>query len=359
MKSLSNELAYLFSGQGMPYAKVSLLVAMACAIIFTLFFGNNTIHEGPVAVIDLDNSAYSRTLTEKIDASPFIHVDTILHEAQTPESLLYNDSHIAVIYMPPQLEKEKYATGTAKVGVFYDNTSAGQSGEIKAALNEIIGMEQGVTLEDRLLFNPSGSAANNGSVQGFLFFFSSMFFVFATIGMIPRLRLTGEYDAILRDGSPWDLLIRLIPYGMCLLSALVIGMVVLHFLNDMRVAGNILLFYSTQVLYIFSLGMMSLLFGWTAANPGVASSRMILFIPGGFILGGTTAPIQELSSWVKIISHVFPLRWEYEFTRDILVRGAGMGDIAQTLGFFLLYIAVILILFHIVFYQAQKGVNSL
>lgn len=37
---------------------------------------------------------------------------------------------------------------------------------------------------------------------GFLFFFGSMFYTFATIGMIPRLRLTGELDAILRTGTP-------------------------------------------------------------------------------------------------------------------------------------------------------------
>ena len=100
---------------------------------------------------------------------------------------------------------------------------------------------------------------------------------------------------------------------------------------------------------------MSLLFGWNAANPGVASSRMILFIPGGFILGGATSPIVEQSLWVQHVAHFFPLTWEYEFTRDIIVRGAGFGDIAQTLGQFLLYFATLLIVFCLVFRHARQG----
>lgn len=41
-----------------------------------------------------------------------------------------------------------------------------------------------------------------------------------------------------------------------------------------------------------------------AANPGVATSRMILFIPMGFILGGATSPLMEQSLWVRYFAHV-------------------------------------------------------
>lgn len=372
MNSLRDEIAFLFSGRGMPYQKVALVVSIVCAVIFTLVLGNNTIHEGAVAVIDLDNTKYSRDCIERIDASPFIKVKAVLNTPVQPESLFYEDQYIAVIYMPAQLEKNRYSSAAGTIGVFYDNTSLAHSAEIKAALNEIVAienqtmsgavasrMDQGMVLRERLLFNPAGSGANNGSVQGFLFFFSSMFFVFATIGMVPRLRMTGLLQQILLEGTPLDILIRLVPYSILLLCALVIGMVILHYLNDMHVAGSILLFYVTQLFYIPILGVLSLLFGWNSANPGVAASRMIFLIPGGFILGGTTAPIQELSHWVQVVSHVFPLRWEYEFIRDIVVRGAGFGDISFTAGAFLLYCSAVLGIFFGVFYwQRSKLIKA-
>ena len=55
---------------GMPYEKVAMLVAVVCAVLFTVLLGNNFIEEAPVAVIDLDNSKYSHELIQEMDASP-------------------------------------------------------------------------------------------------------------------------------------------------------------------------------------------------------------------------------------------------------------------------------------------------
>lgn len=191
--------------------------------------------------------------------------------------------------------------------------------------------------------------------MGFLFFFSSMFFVFATIGMIPRLKLERKFTKTLEDGDPFAVLVRLIPYGACLLTALFVGLAILRIFGDLVFSGGILLFLFSQIFYIIALGVMSLLFGWTALNPGVAASRMILFIPGGFILGGLTGPIPILSEWAQALSHVFPLVWEYHFVRDILMRGASFMDCAKIFGAFMLYLAALILLFCFCFYKARRS----
>lgn len=109
--------------------------------------------------------------------------------------------------------------------------------------------------------------------------------------------------------------------------------------------GSAWLFFFLQFFYIFILGVMSISVGWTASNPGIASSRMILFIPGGFIFGGPTGPVPLLSPWVQNLSHVFPLTWEFHFVRDVLGRGAGFLDILPLFGGFLIYMAVIMVFF--------------
>ena len=134
MNFLRDELAYLFSGQSMPYEKVAIIVAVIVSLFFGYVLSNNAIHEGPVAVIDLDNSKYSQELIEKIDASPFMKVDAVLNTAVEPKSLFYGDRYIAVVYLPPQLEKNHYSS----IGVFYDNSNLSQSSAIKSALNAII-----------------------------------------------------------------------------------------------------------------------------------------------------------------------------------------------------------------------------
>lgn len=363
MHSLKDELKFLLSGQGMPYEKVSLMVAVVVTVLMTALFGNNFIGEAPVTVVDLDNSRYSRELIGKIDASEYMAVKAVLNVPADPETLFYRDESIAVVYLPQGLEQNLYRTGAPNaVGVFYDNTNTAQTAEIKEAMNEIVGMEKavaaastgaategGLSLRARNLFNPVTSTAN-GSTQGFLFFFSSMFFTFATIGMVSRLRLSGKLAKTLRDGTPLDLVVRLLPYGGCLMAAFFLGMTILRFWGDMIISGSLLLFAFVQVFYILALGILCLVFGWTASNPGLAASRMILFVPGGFILGGATGPAAILSPWAWALSHIFPLTWEFHFTRDILARGAGFWDIAQVFGAFLIYIALccglLTLLFH-------------
>ena len=100
--------------------------------------------------------------------------------------------------------------------------------------------------------------------------------------------------------------------------------------------------------------MVTTLAGWSAANLGVAASRMILIIPGGFIFGGPTGPLSHFADWVVALSHIWPLTWEFHFTRDIITRGADFMGYAATFGAFLIYIAVIGVLYTLRFYSAKK-----
>jgi len=353
----------------MPYEKVCLMVAMVISVILSVLLSGNFAKDAEVAVVDLDNSAYTRELINRIDASEYMKVTAVINSPADPRELMYRDQAYAVVYFPRDLEKDRYTGAAANIGVFYDNTNSANTSNMKEALNEIVGLDnaaaQGdtgstndslfgtVSLAERDLFNPQHST-ENGTSMYFLFFFGAMFFTFATIGMIPRLRLTHELDRILLEGTPWDLIARVLPYAGCLVVSWVVGLAVLRLWGDLNFAGHLWQFLFIQAFMVLTVGMLSLLFGWTAANPGIASSRMILFIPGGFIMGGATGPVSFYSDWAVAFSHVFPLTWEFHFVRDIIQRGAGLLDINKEIGAFMLYMACVALLFCWRFYSARK-----
>ena len=99
---------------------------------------------------------------------------------------------------------------------------------------------------------------------------------------------------------------------------------------------------------------MRLLFGWGAANPGVAASKMILFIPGGFILGGASGPLNILPFWVQTVSNIFPLVWGYRLNRDVM-RGASFMDCGREIGGFMLYIGILAALICLRFYRNHQA----
>lgn len=357
----------------MPYEKVCIMVAMVISVVLSVLLSGNFGKDVEVVVIDLDNSAYSREMTSRIDASEYMQVTAVLNTPADPKELMYRDQAYAVVYFPQGLEKDRYTGTETNIGVFYDTTNPATTSNIKVALNEIIGIDNGmamgdtgstndtiagsVGLADRILFNPQESTSNS-TTMNFLFFFGAMFFTFATIGMIPRLRLTGQLDRTLLEGNPWDLIQRLLPYAGCLIVSWVLGLAVLRIWGDLNFSGHLLNFLLLEIFVVMVVGMLSLLFGWSAANPGIASSRMILFIPGGFILGGPTGPVTSFQDWVVTLSHVFPLTWEFHFTRDIISRGAGLLDITQEIGAFMIYMACVLLLFCWRFYSAKKAAQK-
>ncbi len=366
INSLKSEIKYLFSGLGMPYEKVCLIVAIFVTVFFTIYLGNNITRDVAVAVIDLDHSRYSQELVSKIDSSPYMRVASVVYTTQEPKKFLAQDKNFAVIVLPKDLERNHYSGQAASIGLFADNSNTALDANIRSALNNLVALENatlttsdsgGMVLNERLLFNPAGSASN-GAVQGFLFMFSSMFFTLATIGMVPRLRETGEWEGILKSGNPLVLAIRLLPYMGCLLVALFVGMAVLRLFGDMVFSGTVWEFVITQLFYLPTLGILALLFGWGAANPGVAGSRMLFLIPGGFIFGGATFPVSLYPSWVVLSTHFFPLTWEFNFIRDIIIRGSHLWEMPDIMGGFFIYLGIILTVFCYRFYKNAAALEE-
>lgn len=366
MRFLKDELAHFFSGQGMPYGKVSLMVAMVVTLVFTAVFSNSYIKDGKVVVIDLDNSNYSHEFIDTMNASPYIKVQEILNIPVDPKTLLYRDHCLAVIYLPAGFEKNRYNTAPNNIGVIYDNINEAQSGNLKDALNTIIAVENqkigvpqvqtlginneqakaiisNISLKERLLFNPT-SSHSNGEVMGFLFFFSSLFFVFATIGIVARLRLEHKWDTQLLEGNAFGLMVRLIPYILCLTVAIVVGLGILRIVGDLSFNGSFGALLLSLLLFGSSLGFMSMIFGWSAADPGSAVGRNIWFVPGGFILGGFTNPMDIVPTWVHVVYNIFPLVWEFRLVRDIVLRGASFMDIARDFGGFMIFTGILAVL---------------
>lgn len=364
MTSFRDELKTLLSGHGMPYEKVAFMVSLVITVVFTLMLGMNFAKDTQISVIDLDNSRYSHELIEEMNNSRFLKIEAVYNTPINPQSLMYRDKNYAVVYFPENLEKNHYNGQACQVGVFYDNTSSAALSGVREALNEIVAEANtpysgnrdtiygGTKLIDRVLFNPHDSASN-GEVVGFLTFFSSMFFAFALLGMIPRLKLEGKYFYTLKKGTVFDLLQRVLPYCLIWIGANFIGYAILRVWGDINFSGNIGLFFGVQCLYIFSLSMLCLLFGWDASNPGIANSKMILFVPGGFIFGGYGVPLTMMPEWMHWFNQIFPLTWEFKFIRDVVFRGAGLFDCSVTIGQFMIYIVIIFMVFVYKFNKEQ------
>ena len=63
----------------MPYEKVSIMVAMVITMFLSILLNGNFAKEAKVVIIDLDNSAYTRELTNRIEASEYMKVTAVVN----------------------------------------------------------------------------------------------------------------------------------------------------------------------------------------------------------------------------------------------------------------------------------------
>ena len=106
INSLKSEIKYLFSGLGMPYEKVCLIVAIFVTVFFTIYLGNNVTRDVAVAVIDLDHSRYSQELVSKIDSSPYMRVSSVVYTTQEPKKWLM--VRVTATRLPSRSPMEKW-----------------------------------------------------------------------------------------------------------------------------------------------------------------------------------------------------------------------------------------------------------
>ena len=132
----------------MPYEKVCLLVAMVVTVILSVLLSGNFAKDAKVVIIDLDNSAYTRELTTRIDASEYMQVTAVLNTPVDPKTLFYEDKAVAVVYFPRDLEKNRFTGSASNIGVYYDNTNTAQTANIKEALQELLALDNAAASGD-------------------------------------------------------------------------------------------------------------------------------------------------------------------------------------------------------------------
>lgn len=377
MNSLRDEINFVCSEQGGKYYVAAFVVVIVVIVLFSAFFSNNYIKDGKVAVIDLDNSAYSRQLIDKFDSSAYIGVEVVYNEMKDPEKLLYHDQYIGVIYLPKGLEVNRYRNNPNSIGLFLDNTNAALTGNLRNGIMEIIAVENieigmprvkelgvnsdqavgimsNIHVNNRVLFNSNDSSSNT-TVMAFIFMFPSIFYALAVLPIIARLRITGRWESEVVNQNAWQLISRILPYAGIYMTSILFGLGLIKVLSDFRFTGNVIEFIFPLFLYSLSVGLFSMILAWGSSHPGIAMSKMTFIIPPGFILGGATSPIAILPEWALWVAHAFPLTWIFKFTRSIGLRGASLLDLpVETLGFML----YVLILGGLVFFLFWKEKQS-
>ena len=314
------EIEVMRSGHSMPYHKLSLMISLVTAVIFSILLQHQVVFDGHIAVIDLDSSRYSRELIQKLDASSYIEVTEVFRNSA--------QNGVAIETLNEIISEQGAEVAAPKIAAM-GNLSQ------DTTVNMLAPMSLGV----RRLSDPVYSSTN-AFVIAITIFFSSLYLGLSTLMITGRLNVTGQFERCLKMGiASW--FARLMPYVFFYASGLAVAFCVLINFGQLRFEGNWLFYLLTIITTGMCIGMIALILSWNSTNPGAGAGFMILFVPPGFILGGSTMAIPFLTDWVKTISDIWPLVWQYSFLRDIAQRGDFQLGVAGVYGCYMIYASVL------------------
>ena len=112
------EMASLIHDEGVLIFCV--IVPLAYPLLYSWCYNNETVHEVPVAVVDLSHSEQSREFIRKYDATPDVKVAYHCNNLKEGEALIGHQAVRGVLYFPPDFATRLNRMEQAVVGVYCD-----------------------------------------------------------------------------------------------------------------------------------------------------------------------------------------------------------------------------------------------
>ncbi|CAG7628857.1 hypothetical protein PAESOLCIP111_03047 [Paenibacillus solanacearum] len=361
MKSHLDEWRVALSGKFIP---AILIAPLLVAALFGYMFRNSQINEAPIAVVDEDNSSYSRSFIDKVNATQYMDVTGVFNEAVAPETLMANEKYMAVIYLPRGMEELRLQGKSINVGLLIDNSMPSAVGNIRTGMQELItientslsvgklkvmglgdeaamGMAAPFSLQQRLLFNPTSDFIGF-MVIGFVNVVALGITAIAAASIVPRLRVEGTLGEALR--APIALWSRVVPYAVVSCISLLLAFGLLKQLGGLRFVGSALAFIVPLLLYTLTVSLMGMVVGWTAADPSKVALRTYAIVYPSFMLSGVQVAPIIFPAPIQAISHMMPLTWLFKFIRGMGYRGGRLTYYVQEMGVFVAMIGILSLL---------------
>jgi len=298
----------------------------------------------PVAVLDFDRSAASRSFIQQISAGQDLDIYAYVSSMEEVERMLMEGEIKAAVIIPPDFSRDLMALEGIPMQVIIDGTEP-QSGEFalqhitrraEEFVNEMLadqlralGVPQQtlhpVDLRVRTWYNPDLKPRND-LIPGLLSMALGMPALSVALTLAHE-REHGTLEQLLATPiRRAELLLgKIIPYIIAGLFNVVIMPIFAIAWFDISFNGNFLLFFGLSAVFMFALLSMGMIVGvfMRTQAAALALSFLVIFYPG-FFLSGIFFPIVSMPEEVRIEAMMLPNTHYAVITRGVFLPGVGM-----------------------------------
>jgi ABC-2 type transport system permease protein len=334
------------------------------------------IRNTPIHVVDLDRSTASRGVVNRLAANGhFQIVDTTPSTDRADERLVEGSATIAVV-IPHDFETSLVRTGVGQVQLVVNAEKGSAAGIVQSYASQVLtnyaaGLKRpalptsvGRVLSDpapridvrvRPLYNTTQNYKHY-MVPGILVALMTLIGTLLSAQNIAREKELGTLEQL--NVTPITrgefIVAKLMPFWVLGLIELSLGLLVGKLVFGIPMRGSVpLLFGVAGVYLVVALGIGL----WISALVDTQQQAMFVtfFIVNVYLLmSGLFTPVDSMAPWVQTVSVINPVRHFVTISRAILMKGAGLPEIAQPF-LILAGTAAVVLLFAVRQYRKQAA----
>jgi ABC-2 type transport system permease protein len=318
-----------------------------------------TIQDTPAYVVDLDHSETSRGLVTRLTASGRFDIAGQSNSMDLANEALLRDQATMVVVIPADFEKDLVRNAHAEVLLSANAEKGSAAGIVQSYAAQILenySRELGaevrpgrVTVVEPSRMGPvNGAAQIEGRVRswynptlnykhymvpGILVSLVTMISTLLSAQNIAREKEIGTLEQI--NVTPITkgqfIMAKLLPLAILGLLDLALGLLIAWSVFGVPMRGSLLLLFGVTGIYLVVTLSIGLFISGRVDTQQQAMFVTFFIMMIYLLMSGLFTPVESMPHWVQVAAEFNPVRHFVSISRAILIKGAGLGEIARPL----------------------------
>ncbi len=341
--------------------KLTFAMMFGMPIMQLILFGyaiNNDPKGLPTALLAADHGEMPRAIAAALGNTGYFNISRSVTSEAAADGLLQRGEVQFVVNIPADFTRRVIRHERAQIAVEADATDPTTTGNALAAVAPAVDQALARVLTGPLAglapragpvevvlhrrYNPEGSTRDN-VVPGLLAVILTM-----TMVMMTALAVTREYERGTMENllampiRPIEVMVgKIAPYiGIGSVQvAVVLGAAKLLF--DVPMIGSLALLSAATLLFITVNLAVGFTFSTVARNQLQAMQMSFFFLMPSILLSGFAFPFRGMPAWAQVVGEALPATHFLRVVRAVMLKGAGLADIAAELAALGLLLALV------------------
>lgn len=332
-----------------PFLPKMIIILPFIMLMVIPWAANMEIKNVKLAIIDNDNSTYSKRLIHKVTASGYFMLENVSSSYGGALSSIESGKSDIIFEISPDFEKNLINNGLAEVMISANAVNGTKGGLGASYLSSILSdfsrdlqVDRGLRANKQI--TPSINVVSNNKFNIYLdykaFTIPALIVMLLTLitGFLPAFNIVGEKEIGTIEQmnvTPVNRIVfilgKIIPYWIIGYIVLTIGFVVAALVYGLVPVGSYLLIYFYAAVYILAVSGLGLIISNYSDTLQQSMFVMFFFILILVLLSGLFTPISSMPEWAQWITKINPLSYFMQVLRGIYLKGSGLMELLPQL----------------------------